>query len=288
MKKVKIIWRLIDGKSGHDKQSLALIENIKSQNKCKVFDINVQSLQNPILSIVFKKYNLAEGLVNPDIAIGAGHTTHLHLLAIKRCFDAKIVVIMKPSLPLKFFDLCVVPEHDGLKSGPNIFTTQTALVSFNSNIKKKEKVGLFLIGGLSKHYFWDTKLIIQQIRIISKIFKFKKLLLTTSRRTPFDFVRSLKALNNHNIEIYEYSKIEDNWLEKHINKVKNIWVTNDSYSMIIEAIASGANIGILDLKIKKNSKLSKDINIIKKNIKNKIAIQDEAKRVAKYIKKIWF
>ena len=58
--------------------------------------------------------------------------------------------------------------------------------------------------------------------------------------------------------------------------------------MIIEAFASGANIGILDLKIKKNSKLSKDINIIKKNIKNKIAIQDEAKRVAKYIKKIWF
>ena len=288
MKKIKIIWRLIDGKAGHDKQSLALVQNIQRQNKCKVFDINVKSLHNPILNIILKKKYLTKKFANPDIAIGAGHKTHLHLLAIKRCFDAKIVVIMKPSLPLRFFDLCIIPEHDGLKSRPNIFTTQTALVSFNSNKKKKVKIGLFLIGGPSKHYFWDTKLVIEQIIKISQVFKIKKFLLTTSRRTPDDFIRSLNNLNIKNIRIYEYTKIEDNWLEKHINKVKNIWVTNDSYSMIIEALASGADIDILNLKIKQNSKLSKNINIIKNNIKNKKNIQDEAKRVAKFIKKIWF
>ena len=30
MKKIKIIWRLVDGKAGHDKQSLALVENLKT------------------------------------------------------------------------------------------------------------------------------------------------------------------------------------------------------------------------------------------------------------------
>ena len=98
MKKIKIIWRLLDGKTGHDKQSLALVKNLKKQTNCKIFNINIQNLENPFLALIFKNYNLNKGLIKPDITIGAGHKTHLHLLAIKRYFGAKIVVIMKPSL----------------------------------------------------------------------------------------------------------------------------------------------------------------------------------------------
>jgi hypothetical protein len=58
--------------------------------------------------------------------------------------------------------------------------------------------------------------------------------------------------------------------------------------MLIEAIASGAYTDILELKMKKKSKLSREINIIKKKIKNKITMQNEAERVAKFIQKIWF
>ena len=35
MEKIRIIWRLLDGKKGHDKQSLALVESLKRQSKCK-------------------------------------------------------------------------------------------------------------------------------------------------------------------------------------------------------------------------------------------------------------
>ena len=288
MKKIKTIWRLVDGKAGHDKQSLALVENLKSQTKCKIFNINIQNITNPFLAIIFKKYNLDKGLINPDIAIGAGHKTHLYLLAIKRCFGAKIVVIMKPSLPLKFFDLCVIPKHDGVKSGSNVFITNTPLVNFNLNKKKKENMALFLIGGPSKHYYWDSKRVLEQIKNISKQFKFKKLLITTSRRTPIEFINEFNKSKIKNIKLYEHTKIMNDWLDKNITKVKNIWVTNDSYSMLIEAIASGAYTDILELKMKKKSKLSREINIIKKKIKNKITMQNEAERVAKFIKKIWF
>ena len=65
---------------------------------------------------------------------------------------------MKPSLPLKFFDLCVIPKHDDVKSGSNIIITNTPLVNFNLNMKKKENMALFLIGGPSKHYYWDSKI----------------------------------------------------------------------------------------------------------------------------------
>ena len=288
MKKIKTIWRLLDGKTGHEKQSLALVKNLKNQANCKIYNINIQDLQNPFLALILKKYNLNKGLIRPDIAIGAGHKTHFHLLAIKRYFGAKIVVIMKPSLPLKLFDLCVIPKHDDIKSGTNVFITNTPLVNFNLNMKKKENMALFLIGGPSRHFHWDSKIILEQIKNISKKFKFKKLLITTSRRTPLDFIDEFNRLKIKNIQLYEHTKITNNWLDKNIIKVKNIWVTNDSYSMLIEAIASGAYTDILELKIKKKSKLSKEINLVKKKIRNKITIQNEAERVAKFIKKIWF
>jgi mitochondrial fission protein ELM1 len=286
--KIKVIWRFTDGKAGHDKQSLALVESLMNQTKCRLFDFNVQDQRNPILDIIFKNYKLPEGITKPDIAIGAGHKTHLHLLAIKRCFNAKIVVIMKPSIPLIFFDLCIIPKHDGIKNGPNIINTQSSLVKFNSNLKKKENTGLILIGGPSKHYFWDSKTVLEEICKISKKFKFRKLLLSTSRRTPFDFLDQLNELNIPDIKVYEYSKIKSDWLDKHINKVKNIWVTNDSYSMVTEALASGADVDIIGLKVKQESKLSKEMKVIKNNIKRKIPIQNEAKVVAKFIKKLWF
>ena len=286
--KIKVIWRFTDGKAGHDKQSLALVDSLMNQTKCRLFDFNVQGQRNPILNIIFKNYKLPEGITKPDIAIGAGHKTHLHLLAIKRCFNAKIVVIMKPSIPLIFFDLCIIPKHDGIKNGPNIINTQSSLVKFNSNLKKKENTGLILIGGPSKHYFWDSKTVLEEICKISKKFKFRRLLLSTSRRTPIDFVDKLNELNISDIKVYEYSKIKSDWLDKHINKVKNIWVTNDSYSMVTEALASGADVDIIGLKVKQDSKLSKEMKVIKNNIKRKIPIQNEAKVVAKFIKKIWF
>ncbi|MDC0931152.1 ELM1/GtrOC1 family putative glycosyltransferase [Methylophilaceae bacterium] len=288
MEKIKIIWRLLDGKKGHEKQSLALVESLKIQSKCKIFDIKIQNLENPIIGVILKRYNLDKGFMKPDIAIGAGHKTHFHLLAIKRCFGAKIVVIMKPSLPLMLFDLCVIPKHDDLKSSSNIFITNTLLINFNLNTKKKENMALFLIGGPSKHYHWDSKRVLEQIKNISKQFKFKKLLIATSRRTPIDFINEFKKLKIKNIKLYEHTKIMNGWFDKNINKVKNIWVTNDSYSMLIEAIASGACINILELKMKKKSKLSREINAIKNKIKNKMTIQNEAERVAKFIQKIWF
>ena len=195
---------------------------------------------------------------------------------------------MKPSLPLKLFDLCVIPKHDDVKSGSNVFVTNTSLVNFNLNTKKKENMALFLIGGPSKHFYWNSKILLEQIKNISKKFKFKKLLITTSRRTPIDFIDEFNRLKIKNIKLYEYTKTTNDWLDKNIIRAKNIWVTNDSYSMLIEAIASGANTDVLELKIKKKSKLSREINSIKKKIRNKITIQNEAERVAKFIQKIWF
>mgnify|MGYP000594875175 CR=1 FL=1 len=137
--------------------------------------LKIEIDKHPNATLYTQIDNIAELMVKSDIAIGAGHKTHLHLLAVKRCLNAKIVVIMKPSLPLKLFDLCVIPQHDDVKSVSNVFITNTTLVNFNLNTKKKENTALFLIGGPSKHFYWNSKILLEQIKNISKNFKFKDL-----------------------------------------------------------------------------------------------------------------
>ena len=43
MKKIKTIWRLLDGKTGHEKQSLALVKNLKNQANFKIYNINIHN-----------------------------------------------------------------------------------------------------------------------------------------------------------------------------------------------------------------------------------------------------
>ena len=53
------------------------------------------------LSILFIGRFLAwRDLPTPDIVLGAGHRTHLSLLAARRVHRGKAVVLMRPSLPL--------------------------------------------------------------------------------------------------------------------------------------------------------------------------------------------
>ena len=57
-----------------------------------------------------------------------------------------------------------------VKSGTNIFIPNTALVNLIQILKKKENIGLFLIGGPSKHYYWDSKIVLEaNIKIFKKV-----------------------------------------------------------------------------------------------------------------------
>ena len=100
-----------------------------------------------------------------------------------------------------------------------------------------------------------------------------------------NFLKELNNQNFKNIEGYEYDAIENDWLDKNIKKAKNIWVTCDSYSMLIEALSSGAIVDTINLKIKKHSKLTEEIKMIRQNMRKKISLPNDAKRVAKHIEK---
>ena len=82
---------------------------------------------------MFQRLRLAReasaNLPPPDLILGAGHATHLVLWWLARKHRTQSIVMMKPSLPMAWFSLCLVPAHDFRvpPQGENLIVTQGAL-----------------------------------------------------------------------------------------------------------------------------------------------------------------
>jgi mitochondrial fission protein ELM1 len=124
------LWRITDGKPGHEKQTLGLCQALLRQHEGRCFDVDV--CRQPLLNWLMGRFPAGRSLPPPDLIIGAGHHTHFAMLAARRAFGGRCVVLMRPSLPLAWFDLCLIPRHDhppvqanasGIESGPEDFTS---------------------------------------------------------------------------------------------------------------------------------------------------------------------
>ena len=130
-----VVWRLLDGKTGHEKQTLSLVYALKKEIDIKTIDIKIR---NFFLSIIFSMKKLKE-IQKPDIIIAAGHRTHISTLYLRYFFGGKSILIMKPSLPCNWFDLCIIPEHDKFIGKGLILWTKGILANTTNLIKKNEK-----------------------------------------------------------------------------------------------------------------------------------------------------
>ena len=61
----------------------------------------------------------------------------------------KTVVIMKPSLPYSWFDLCFIPKHDGVPEKSGIFLTNGSINYIENEKKHNKSKGLIVIGGMT-------------------------------------------------------------------------------------------------------------------------------------------
>ncbi len=106
------IWRFTDGKRGHDNQTLGLIEALSRLTPCQLETVPVAKGWPCFFAWLLKRFPTGKTLPKPDLIIGAGHATHWPMLAARRAHGGKIAVLMKPSLPLSWFDFVIAPEHD--------------------------------------------------------------------------------------------------------------------------------------------------------------------------------
>ena len=292
--KKTVIWKLLDGKTGHEKQIHSLVKALKDEVAIKTIDIKIRSF----LSLILFSMNKLKKIQKPDFIIAAGHKTHIALLFLKYLFGGKSILIMKPSLPCNWFDLCIIPNHDKFKSKGLVYWTKGVLADTSNLIKKDEKKGLILVGGISKHYQWDSEIVANQIQKLLNNNSSINFILSTSRRTPKDFIVKIKKFTFVNLKIHSIKKQNKNWLKDQMKKVKYAWISEDSISMIYESLTAGQNVGLISLKIKGKSRITKEMDRLKKerlvfanknksykNIDNLHTVINEASRCAKLIRK---
>ena len=255
-----IIWRLIDGTPGHEKQSLGLANALARLTTAVRFDIACPDGLKALTQWLTGSFPQGRPLPSPHLLLGAGHKTHLSLLAAQRAYGGRTVVMMKPSLPCRWFNLCLIPEHDNPHLHAGILPTRGVLNDVQASQQNESDRGLILIGGLSSHYDWDNQKMLEQIRLLSRMKPELHWALTTSRRTPEDFLPSLLADCPSNLTCVSHHQTPPGWLEKTLSRTSQAWVTEDSVSMVYEALTAGCTVGLLRLNRRKTDRVARGID----------------------------
>lgn len=104
----------------------------------------------------------------PDLIIGAGHSTHIPVWLMGRRYrQAKTLIVMKPSLPLSWFDFVMMPEHDAKGSLSNhVLLTQGVMNRFVNEQRHQANKVLILLGGTNQRYAFDSQKMLADIQTL--------------------------------------------------------------------------------------------------------------------------
>lgn len=246
------LWLLLDGKPGHENQSIGLAEAIGRRVPCDVHRIPLsgkRGLFGGIRAAVAAVANLPK----PDLILAAGHATHFPLVWLARKHRAKSIVLMKPSLPLACFDLCIAPAHDfpADRQRDHLILTRGALNRITPGTAERNGK-LILIGGPSKAHGWDGAALLDMLAKATDRGGWE---LTDSRRTPEGFTDELHG-RLPGITVFPHTQTPPDWVPEKLRQAKEVWVSEDSVSMIYEALTSGARVGLLPVpRLRKKSRV---------------------------------
>ena len=76
--------------------------------------------------------------------------------------------------------------------------------------------------------------------------------LTNSRRTPDASIQSIDTAFGSQLKIQRVNDCAPGWLAQQLSRVEKCWATEDSVSMIYEALSGGARVGILPVPRKRS------------------------------------
>lgn len=245
------LWIITDGKPGHINQSVGLVEALHRQ----VPRLTWQEL--PVMSVWQSiRFAWQHHKKFPKLLISTGHRTHLTLLILSKIMRVPSIVLMKPSLPLCWFDLCIIPEHDMLPARPNIINSMGPLNRIQPATKEAGS-GLILVGGPSKHFDWQPEPLHTQLKELIRQDS-RNWTIATSRRTPEVTTNLLQTLAD--VTLVLPSETDANWLPRLLAKTEVCWVSQDSMSMVYEALTAGCNVKLLEVPTRGKNRLSRGIH----------------------------
>ena len=260
-----------DGKAGHRSQAVGLYKAMQRQSADEVTFEEILIDQLPIFSLfsAILKKNIAALKQPPDYVFGVGSHTQLRVLLLGKVFpQAKTVILMKPNFPVNWFDYAIIPEHDGVDASEHVITTQGALNPIVNEQRHQQNRFLIALGGSSKRHHWNEEKVLNAIQQIVNLHPQAEIILTTSRRTPEEFLAHLNEKSfKSQLKIFPVEKTPQGWIFEEMQKAEAVWVTEDSVSMIFEALTAGCKVGVVEIDRLKEDRITRSIDqIIQSNL----------------------
>jgi mitochondrial fission protein ELM1 len=265
-----VVWQFTDGKPGHESQSRGLIDALKRRADIHAYPIAVNSCRCGVASLLWRRHPCKFDYPPPDLILACGRSTHFAALAARRACGGKLVSLMKPPLPVSFYDLCLVPEHDSVRmSGGNVVATRGVLNAVVARPMTPDRAGrgLFLIGGPSAHYRWDGESVLSQILQMLEKDPARSWTLTTSRRTPAGFVdelqsRTARRAAPEQLTVVPVEQTRPGWVLEQLAHCDVAVVSEDSVSMVYESLTSGVQVLLLSLRAKRHSRVRSGVEML--------------------------
>jgi len=239
---------LSDGKPGHLNQSLAFARLLNCS-----FQVRQVVLRNRFcksLSYLLDRFGIHShrlfltdaGLPNARLVVSTGSGTYYANKAIAGALNARSIALMWPAGYRADFDLIVAQRHDRPPRRDN-------LLELPVNLSCPQQTGVvpavsgggacvaLIIGGPSKHFEVDLARLEQQLRKIFHLFPDGDFLVTTSRRTPAAVEQLLETFPFRYRLLY--SRCQDNPIGDFLGMADYLFITEDSTSMVSEAVSWG-------------------------------------------------
>lgn len=235
------IYIVSDGKPGHLAQSRGLADAI-----ARLAAVDISELSAGVRSSDEASETPSSGLI-----LAVGRKTNGSALSLKRESGFPAIALMNPGwLKRKRFDLCIIPRHDGIAESSKVIVTEGALNNIVAATDASPTEALLLIGGPSKHHHWEDESIAAQLHTLLARDKTMRWTATGSRRTPDSTDRLLNELADEHGERFVYtpaSQTPRGWVADQLQRCGVCWVSEDSVSMVYEALTAGAQVGLLEV-----------------------------------------
>jgi mitochondrial fission protein ELM1 len=257
MRVVMNIWHLTDGKAGHVAQARGLFAALERQGiTLNITEIAVANVSGIALALRWitqhRLGKLPSSLTQytaPDLIVAAGQATHWPLILLRRLYpQARSLLLMRPSLPRQWFDLLMVPEHDEPKTDARLLVTRGVINPLINEHRHQPDRHLILLGGPSKRHGWYQTGLIEQLQGLKQHLVRKNVWLSTSRRTPTGLLGTADFVDaTVDMQVCPVDQTPTGWVFEQMHLADTVWVTEDSVSMVYEALTAGCRVGVLNL-----------------------------------------
>ena len=196
----------------------------------------------------------------PDVVIASGRKAIAAALWVKKQSACKLIIVQSPVIKDDRFDLVVVPEHDRYNA-PNAITITGALpvvTSQSIHAAKQEWQAIFdilptpriaiLIGGNSRAHRIDDRVAAQiQSQLVALADQGYGVMITCSRRTPAEYSEAWRNALSGRSHVYFWDGQGANPYQAMLGWADAIIVTEDSVSMMSEAIDTAKPVYLMRL-----------------------------------------